>query len=141
MKYLLDTCVLSELVRSRPDAQVIDWLRRQDSESLYISIVTIGEIEKGIVKRVQDERAAVLRKWLHTEILGDFSDRILPVDLRVALEWGRICGEAERIGKKRPAVDALIAATASVNSLKLVTRNISDMTGMGVPVLNPFTEA
>jgi predicted nucleic acid-binding protein len=141
VKYLLDTCVLSELVRSRPDAQVIDWLRRQDSESLYISIVTIGEIEKGIIKRVQDERAAALRKWLHTEILGEFSDRILPVDLRVALEWGRICGEAERIGKKRPAVDALIAATASVNSLKLVTRNISDMTGMGVPVLNPFTEA
>ena len=141
MKYLLDTCVLSELVRSRPDAQVIDWLRRQDSESLYISIVTIGEIEKGIIKRVQDERAAALRKWLHTEILGEFSDRILPVDLRVALEWGRICGEAELIGKKRPAVDALIAATASVNSLKLVTRNISDMTGMGVPVLNPFTEA
>ena len=141
MKYLLDTCVLSELVRARPDTQVVDWLRRQNPESLYVSIITIGEIEKGIVKRGRDARAAALRKWLRTEILGGFSDRILPVDERVAMEWGRICGEAERIGKKRPAIDALIVATASVNALKLVTRNVSDMAGMGVPVLNPFTES
>ena len=140
MKYLLDTCVLSELVRSRPDAQVVDWLRRQNPESLYVSIITIGEIEKGIVKRGRDARAAALRKWLRTEILAGFSDRILPVDARVAMEWGRICGEAERIGKKRPAIDALIVATASVNAMKLVTRNVGDMAGMGVPVLNPFTE-
>ena len=75
---------------------------------------------------------------MKTEILGSFADRILPVEKNVSLEWGRICGDAERVGRKRPAVDALIAATALVHGMKLVTRNIDDMVGMGVPIFNPF---
>lgn len=138
MKFLLDTCVISELANHRPNAQVISWLRRQDPESLYLSFVTVGEIKKGIAKRGGDARAIALEKWLQTEILGSFADRILPVEKNVSLEWGRICGDAERVGRKRPAVDALIAATALVHGMKLVTRNIDDMVGMGVPIFNPF---
>jgi len=137
MKYLLDTCVVSELAHRRPNACVVDWLGQQDPESLYLSFVTIGEINKGIAKRGGDARAMALEKWLQ-EILGSFADRILPVGKAVSLEWGRICGEAERMGRKRPAVDALIAATALVHGLKLVTRNVDDMAGMGVPIFNPF---
>ena len=138
MKFLLDTCVISELASRHPNAQVISWLRRQDPESLYLSFVTVGEIKKGIAKRGGDARAIALEKWLQTEILGSFADRILPVEKNVSLEWGRICGDAERVGRKRPVVDALIAATALVHGMKLVTRNVDDMAGMGVPIFNPF---
>ncbi len=101
MKYLLDTCVISELVKQRPNARVVEWLKRQDPDSLYLSFVTVGEINKGIAKRGGDARAIKLEKWLQTTILGTFADRILPVERNVSLEWGRICGEAERMGKKR----------------------------------------
>ena len=138
MKFLLDTCVISELANRRPNIQVISWLRRQDPESLYLSFVTIGELQKGIAKRGGDARAIALEKWLQTDILGSFTDRILPIEKAVSLEWGRICGEAERVGRKRPVVDALIAATALVHGMKLVTRNVDDMVGMGVPIFNPF---
>lgn len=138
MKYLLDTCVISELVKQTPNVKVLDWLGRQSSDSLYVSFITVGEIKKGIVKRGGDLCAQRLARWLNEEILGTFADRILPVDKEVSMEWGRICGDAERVGRRRPAIDALIAATASVHSMTLVTRNVDDMTGMGVPILNPF---
>ena len=138
MKYLLDTCVISELVRQRPNARVVEWLQQQDPDSLYISFLTVGEIKKGIEKRGGDARAIKLERWLQTTILGAFANRILPVERGVSLEWGRICGEAERTGRKRPAVDALIAATAFVHKMKLVTRNVDDMADMGVSIFNPF---
>ena len=87
-----------------------------------------------------DKRALDLERWLNDDILLRFSDRILPVDKSVALEWGRICGEGERIGHSRAAIDALIAATARVHGMTLVTRNINDMVGMDVPLLNPFDQ-
>ena len=138
MNYLLDTCIVSELAKSRPNIGVIDWLKSQEPESLFVSFITIGELKKGIAKRGGDARAMALEKWLQTEILESFTDRILPVEKSVSLEWGRICGEAESIGRKRPAIDALIAATASVHKMELVTRNVEDMMGMGVSIFNPF---
>ena len=100
----------------------------------------LARSKKGIAKRGGDARAVKLEKWLQTTILGTFADRILPVERDVALEWGRICGEAESVGKRRPAIDSLIAATALVHKMKLVTRNINDMAGLGVPIFNPFDE-
>ena len=140
MNFLLDTCVISELVKRRPNASVMEWLGRQDPESLYLSYITVGELKKGIAKRGGDARAKALERWLQTEVIGMYADRILPVENAVAQEWGRICGEAERIGRKYPAIDALIAATAVVHGMKLVTRNVEDMAGMGVPILNPFEQ-
>ena len=88
MKYLLDTCVISELVTKNPNTRVVEWIKRQDPDSLYLSFVTIGEIKKGIAKRDGDARSVKLEKWLQTTILGVFGDRILPVERKVALEWG-----------------------------------------------------
>ena len=139
MSYLLDTCVLSEVTKRKPDSAVINWLRMQDPSSLFISCITIGEIKKGIVKRGGDVRAKRLEQWLERTIFAGYRDRILPVEKDVALEWGRICGEAERIGNHRPAVDAMIAATAAKHHLILVTRNVDDMAGMGVGIFNPFS--
>ena len=139
MKFLLDTCVISELAKRKPDPKVIDWLKGQTSDSLHLSFITIGELKKGIAKRGGDPRALALEIWLQTEILDAFADRILPVEKDVAVEWGRICGENERLGQKRPAIDTLLVATASVHKMTLVTRNVDDMAGMGVPIFNPFS--
>lgn len=140
MKYLLDTCVISELPNQRPNPKVIHWLQIQDPETLYLSFVTIGEIQKGLVKLGDSPRVLILETWFENEILKVFEKRILPVDKSVSLAWGRLCGEAERIGRKRPAIDALLAATALVHGMTLVTRNVSDMAGMGVPIFNPFAD-
>lgn len=138
MNYLLDTCVICEMMKKRPDEKVVKWFCKQVPKTLYLSYLTIGEIQKGIVKRGDDARAKRLKTWLEKKILPFYDGRILPVEKKVATEWGRICGESERNGKTRPSVDALIAATASVHKMKLVTRNERDMSGMGVPLLNPF---
>ena len=138
MKYLLDTCVLSELTKSRPSAAVLSWLAAQDPKTLYLSSLTIGELKKGIVKRGGDIRARRLERWLADKVLRFYGDRIIPVACDESLTWGVICGNAERNGNKRPSVDALIAATALTHHMTLVTRNVNDMASMGVSILNPF---
>ena len=138
MKYLLNTCVISELMRPMPNAQVVGWLRGQDPESLYISYLTIGELQKGIAKRGGDARAKKLDRWLTGTIFDLYRDRIIPISKDESLVWGSVCGSSERAGKKRPAIDSLIAATALAHQMTLVTRNVDDMAGVGVPILNPF---
>jgi predicted nucleic acid-binding protein len=140
MKYLLDMCVICELVNHNPNSQVVEWLSCQNSSELFLSVLTIGEIKKGIAKLGNGIRAKRLERWLEG-IVRSFSDHILLVDREISLEWGRICGDAERIGKKRPSIDSLIAATAIVREMTVVTRNVSDMAGMGVPIFNPFDDA
>lgn len=138
MNYLLDTCVICEMMKKRPDEKVVKWFCKQEPKTLYLSYLTIGEIQKGIIKRGNDARAKRLKTWLEKTILTFYEGRILPVEKNVATEWGRICGESERNGKTRPSIDALIAATACIHRMKLITRNEKDMSGMGVPLLNPF---
>lgn len=138
MKYLLDTCVLSELTKARPSDAVLSWLSAQDPKALYLSALTIGELKKGIVKRGGDVRARRLERWLADRVLRFYGDRIIPVDCDESLAWGVICGNSERNGNKRPSVDALIAATALTHHMTLVTRNVNDMSGMGVSIFNPF---
>jgi len=138
VNYLLDTCVISELTRRTPDVQVVSWIREQDPRSLYLSYLTIGELWKGIVKRGADTRAKRLERWLLNDILKAYTDRILPVDDSVAFVWGDVCGSEERVGKKFPVVDSLIAATALARRMTLVTRNVNDVTGTGVLIMNPF---
>lgn len=138
MKYLLDTCVISELMRPMPNAQVVAWLRDQDPESLYLSYLTIGELKKGIAKRGGDARAKKLDRWLTGTIFDLYRDRIISISKKEAIVWGNVCGVSERAGKKRPAIDSLIAATALAHHMTLVTRNVDDMAGVGVSILNPF---
>ena len=137
MKYLLDTCVVSETRAKKPNAAVMKWLSRQDPGTLYISAVSIGEIKNGICLLGDTRKARELSKWLD-ELETSFGPRVLSVNVTVAECWGRILAESSRAGAPRPAIDALIAATARVDNLVLVTRNERDMRGTGVELLNPF---
>lgn len=140
MNYLLDTCVISELNRKDPNPKVIGWLRQANPLSLYLSVLTIGEIKKGIAKSNEDERALKLEAWLDQRIRAGFADRILPVDEAVALMWGKLVGASERFGQPRSVIDALLVATASVHHMKIVTRNTKHMSGMGVELVNPWED-
>ena len=135
--YLLDTCVVSETRNKRPNENVIRWLSSRDPNELFISSITLGEIKKGICSLDDTRKASRLQAWL-SEIETDFSGRIKSVNVTVAEQWGEIMATAAKNGKPRPPIDALIAATAKVDSLILVTRNVDDMAFMGVKLINPF---
>jgi tRNA(fMet)-specific endonuclease VapC len=138
MKYLLDTCVLSELVTKQPNAQVVDFIDSLDSDDVYISVITIGEIVKGIEKLPKSRRKQELHAWLKEDLLSRFQGKIIPIDEDVIVAWGFLTVRAEAAGRPMPAVDSLIAATAQVNGLTLVTRNVDDFNPSGVEILNPW---
>lgn len=138
MSFLLDTCVLSEPARPRPTERVRRWLNAVPSERVFVSVVTIGEIEQGIAHLGATARAAELGLWLQRTILPAFESRLLLVDLPVATLWGRMCGEALRRGRPLALVDSLVAATARVHRLTVVTRNVADFEALGVSLLNPW---
>ncbi|NJL59019.1 MAG: type II toxin-antitoxin system VapC family toxin [Desulfobacteraceae bacterium] len=138
MKYLLDTCLISELPKPVPNQKVVDWLRKVPSASLFISVITIGEIRKGLSKLQPSEKKERLTDWLDT-LLKLYSKRILPVDLKVAEKWGELQGNAEKIGKPMSSVDSLLAATANVHKMAIVTRNESDFEEGEIRIVNPWT--
>lgn len=136
MSYLLDTNILSELrKRERCDPGVAAWFAKVSSSEIYLSSLTIGEIRKGIenIRRRDEGRAEALEEWLN-ELLDSHSDRILPIDEVIADQWGRY-----NVPDPLPVLDSLLAATASVHSLTLVTRNLKDVERTGVDCLNPFS--
>ncbi len=139
MSYLLDTCVISEPTKPRPSASVLAWLRTVDASSLYLSVLTIGELERGVERLVDGARKRHLRRWLE-DVRGESAERLLPVTDAIATEWGRVLASAEKRGRVPPVVDALIAATAIVHGLTVVTRNTSDVAGSGAPILDPWRE-
>lgn len=138
MNFLLDTCVVSELVKPKPDAAVVDWIRRQAEEHLYLSVLTLGELEKGIAKQQDPRRAEKLRHWVDGDLHRRFDGRLLDVTAGVACQWGRLQGSAEQKGRRMPVVDGLIAATALHFGCHVVTRNTDDLTPSGVEILNPW---
>jgi hypothetical protein len=140
VKYLLDTCVLSECARRNPDARLVAWLETTaEGDDFYVSAITIGEIAEGIESLPDgDPRKLRLDAWFRTEILGTYGDRIVDFDREAALAWGRIKGATSRAGLVRPDLDAQIAATALAHGMTVATRNVSDMAHTGVPVVNPF---
>lgn len=138
MKYLLDTCFISELVRPRPDAGVIDWLKAQDERNLHLSVVTMGEVQKGVCRLDDGKKRRHLQNWLDRELQRRFSGRILSVDLDTALRWGALSGSAENSGHRLPVLDALLAASALQHGMTLVTRNTSDFARVNVPLFNPW---
>jgi predicted nucleic acid-binding protein len=139
MRYLLDTNALSEGVSRRPNPAVLAWGLQQSSLDLFVSVLSFGEIRKGIELRFQDARRAALENWLSSVLPAEFRGRILPVNEQVALEWGRVTAEGQRQGRVPPTVDGLLVATAIVYGMTLVTRNERDCAGRGAPILNPWT--
>ena len=138
MKYLLDTCVVSELISKSPNVGVTDWLNGQDSDHLFLSVVTIGEIQRGISKLSDAGRSNKLKEWLEDELMIKFDRRILPLDVHVMQGWGILIAGLEKIGFKMPVIDSLIAATAVSLNFTIVTRNIKDFNNSGVQLHNPW---
>lgn len=139
MTYLLDTTVLSELVRPAPDANVIAWTRAQSPIDLWLSVLALGELEKGIALMAHGARRARLTQWVQTKLPRQFLGRLLPIDDAVAMAWGRLTATGLREGRPLPVIDGLMVATAQVHDLHLVTRNVSDCSRRGVPVLDPWS--
>ena len=137
--FLLDTNVLSELLRPRSDAGVVRWIEDAEESLLFLSVLTLGEIRKGIMALAAGARRTRLESWLHLDLRSRFENRILAIDVAIADRWGTIAGLAAASGKPVPVVDGLLAATALHHNLTLVTRNASDMAVTGVRVLNPWT--
>lgn len=135
MKYLLDTNILSELFKKHPEPKVEKWVQEAAQESLFISVLTLGEIRKGIERMETNQRKARLLQFLEKDLLEQFESRILSVDPAVAETWGHL--EAHS-GRPIPTVDALLAATALVHNLILVTRNTQDFSFPRLKLLNPW---
>lgn len=140
MRFLLDTCVISELVARQPDPDVVRWVDGIDEERLCLSVITVGEIQRGIDRLPDSSRKSALAEWLEGDLLIRFADRILPIDTPVMLVWGELTANLEKQGRKMPAIDSLIAATALQSRLGLVTRNEDDFANSGVAVVNPWQQ-
>jgi toxin FitB len=136
--FLLDTNVLSELIKSKPDAKVVQWIEGTDESVLFLSVLTLGEIRNGIARLRSGSRRGRLETWLQVDLRGRFQDRILPINEAIADRWGAISAAAAAQGKPLPVIDGLLAATALHHDLMLVTRNGSDVAATGVSILNPW---
>jgi predicted nucleic acid-binding protein len=135
--YLLDTCVISELVKTKPNTMVMRWVAEQPESALYLSVLSIGEIEQGIARlsgtaKAKKERLMV---WVSSNVTARFGERILSIDPPVAASWGSFQGHSTQT---LPVVDGLIAATARVHTLTVVTRNVKDFRRFDVPVFDPW---
>jgi len=139
--FLLDTNCISELVRVRPEPNVTPWLEDADEGTLYLSVLTFGEIRKGLVSVPRGQRRAQLETWLNVDLRQRFAGRILPVDMDVAERWGRLTGEAKRTGTTIPVADSILAATALHHKLTVVSRNVSDFELAQADVINPWLQS
>ena len=135
MSYLIDTNVISELARPKPAKAVLAWFDSPPSEALNISVLTLGEIRKGIEQMPDGTRREKLRVWLEHDLIEWFGDRVLPIDIAVSDRWGRL---VRQMGRPVPSIDSLLAATALHHELRMVTRNQKDFDYPGLEVVNPW---
>lgn len=135
--FLVDTNILSELTRPQPEVQVENFLRRS-KDRVFVSVLSIGEIRKGIAALPMSNKRAMLQDWLDNEIMPWFGQRALPVTLAIAESWGDLAGKMKMAGRPRPVLDSLLGATALTHDLVLVTRNAKDYDGLGITILNPW---
>lgn len=136
MSFLLDPCVISELTRASPSPGVLDWFAATPADLLHFSVLSLGEIRKGVERLPARARHDRIAAWLETELPAWFEDRVLPIDAAVADQWGRMIG---RVGQPLLVIDALIAATAWRHRLTVITRNVQDFARTGVPSVDPWT--
>jgi predicted nucleic acid-binding protein len=137
--FLLDTCIISELVKPKPESKVIAWVKATDEELLFLSVLTLGEIRKGIALLKDPGRKVKLEAWLVGALPVRFANRILPIDKSISERWGVLTAQA-KVDKNHnlPVIDGLLAATAQHHNLTYVTRNTNDIIGTGIPVFNPW---
>jgi toxin FitB len=140
MSYVLDTNVISELIAKQPNPKVIAWLDNLDPTTLYLTVITIGEIRKGIEKLPASKRRDSVKDWLEMDLLLRFQGKTLDITTEVMLVWGELTGRLENEGKPISAIDSLIAAIVLQKNYSLVTRNDSDFQYTGVRIINPWKE-
>jgi len=138
MKYLLDTCVISELVTKNPNPHVVAFIDALDPEDVFLSVITIGEIVKGIEKLTASKRKQNLHTWLNEDLLVRFDGKMIHIDTDVVKEWGKLMAHAEAAGRPMPAIDSLIAATVLTHDLALITRNVNDFESTEIEIVNPW---
>jgi toxin FitB len=138
LRYLLDTCVVSDLAKDRPTASVVEWTNAQDIGDFALSVLTIGEIRRGAELLQPGRRRELLLNWLENDVLNRPGDRILKIDERIAQTWGVLTASATRSNRLLPIIDGMLLATAHVHGLTVVTRNVRDLAGYDVPVVNPW---
>ena len=138
MKALLDTCMISELASKKPNPKAVEFIDSLDPEDVYLSVVTIGEIVKGIEKLPKSRRKTDLHNWLKEDLLVRFEGNILALDTDTLIEWGALTARLESAGKPMPAIDSLIAATTLSKKMTLVTRNVSDFEDSSAEIVNPW---
>jgi toxin FitB len=136
--FLLDTNIISELVKPKPEANVTEWVENTDESLLYLSVLTLGKIRRGIAALPQSRRRATLEAWLDKDLRARFEGRILVIDQEVADRWGLLTAAARNSGIVLPVIDGLLAATALEHNLTLVTRDTGQIPSMGVAVFNPW---
>jgi predicted nucleic acid-binding protein len=136
MSYLLDTNIISELVKHTPNERVLKWVDDINSETFYLSVISIGEIRKGVAGIQDPRRQQKISHWLEIELPDYFEERILNIDLKIADMWGQL--QSKTKGYTLPAIDGLIAATAQVHNLTLVTRNTKDFNHVSIKIINPW---
>lgn len=136
--FLLDTNAISELINSRPNPNVVEWIEATDESLLYLSVLTIGEIRRGISRLAVGRKRASLEAWLDNDVMLRFSGRILPIELTIAVRWGRISADAATNGTPIPVIDGLLAGTAIHHSLTIVSRDEGFRSIAGVEVFNPW---
>lgn len=136
--FLLDTNIISELVKPKPEANVTAWIENTDESLLFLSVLTLGEIRRGIAALPQSRRRVTLEAWLEKDLRLRFEDRILVIDDEVADRWGLLTATARNSGIVLPVIDGLLAATALEHNLTLLTRYTGQIPAMGVSVFNPW---
>lgn len=139
MKYLLDTCLVSELIRPKPDQKVVAWVSVQTEENLFLSTITLGEIKTGIEKLPDSPKRTGLEEWLE-KLEHRFSQRLIGIDIEEAYSWGTLNATASKKGYALPVADGLIAACAKVHALTIATRNTVDFISTGISTCNPWKE-
>ena len=140
MNYLLDTNVLSELRRPLPDRRVVSWLEHVDEDRVFLSVISIAEVARGLQLLEPGRRRDALAQWLEHDLVDRFASRLLLVDTSAAMIWGRLMADAKRLGRGLSVMDGWIAAIAVSRDLILVTRNQKDFEGLGMSLFDPWSD-